>query len=60
VGINFEPRSNKDVRTTQNFCFGTQALLEPSVAEVVPQIEVGLNRHVGLTQVHKGHHVQDP
>jgi hypothetical protein len=28
--------------------------------EVVSQIEVGLDPHVGLAQGHKGRHVQDP
>jgi hypothetical protein len=53
------PKSNEDVHTTQNCCFHTQALLEPDMKEVVPQIEVGLNPHVGLTHGHKGRYVQD-
>jgi hypothetical protein len=60
VGINFVPRSNLDVHATQNCYFYARALQESGVKEVVPQIEVGLNSHVGLTQGHKDRYVQDP
>jgi hypothetical protein len=53
------PRLDKGVHTAQNCRFYTRALLEPGT-KVVPQIEVGLNCHVGLTQGHEGHYVQDP
>jgi hypothetical protein len=46
--------------STPPHCFHTQALQESYVKEVVPQIEVGLNPHVGLAQGHKGRYVQDP
>jgi hypothetical protein len=60
VGTNSMPRSDEDVHTDQNSHFHTRALLELSVKEVVQQIEVGLNPHIGLTRGRKGHHVQDP
>jgi hypothetical protein len=43
-----------EVHTTQNHHFHARALQEPDVKEVVPQIKVGLDPHVGLTQGHKG------
>jgi hypothetical protein len=60
VGIDSVPISDEDVDTAQNHHFRTRALLEPDTKEVVPQIEVGLNTHVGLTHGHKGRYVQDP
>jgi hypothetical protein len=54
------PKSNEVIHTTQHHCFRTRALPEPSAEKVVPQIEVGLNPHIGLTQDHKRYHVQDP
>jgi hypothetical protein len=60
VRINSVPRSDEDVHTTQNCRFHSRALLELGVKEVVPQIEVGLHPHVGLTQGHEGQYVQDP
>jgi hypothetical protein len=35
-------------------------LPKPGTEEIVPQIEVGLNPHVSLTQGHEGRHMQDP
>jgi hypothetical protein len=49
--------SDEDVHTDQSRHFHARALLQPSVKEVVSQIEVGFNPHIGLTQGHKGHHV---
>jgi hypothetical protein len=60
VGINSMPRSDKEVHTTQNRHFRARALHESGAKEVVPQIEVVLDPHVGLTQGHKGRYVQDP
>jgi hypothetical protein len=60
VRINSMPRSDKDVHTTQNCRFRARALPELGARVVVSQFEVGLNPHIGLTQGHKGHHVQDP
>jgi hypothetical protein len=54
------PRSDGDAHTAQNCRFHAQALLEPGAKEIVPQIEVGLNPHIGLTHGHKGRHVHDP
>jgi hypothetical protein len=59
VGINYRPRSDKDVHIAQSRHLRTRALLSPGTKEVVPQIEVGLNPHIGLAQGHKGRHVQD-
>jgi hypothetical protein len=55
VGINSTARSNKYVSTAQSCHFYSRALLLLGTEEVVPQIEVGLNPHIGLTQGHKGH-----
>jgi hypothetical protein len=60
VWINFVPRSDKNVHTTQNRRFYTRALLELGTKEVVSQITVEFNPHVGLTQGHKGRYVEDP
>jgi hypothetical protein len=54
------PGSNEDVHTAQNYRLHTRALLEPGAKELVQQVEVGLNPHVGLTQGHKDRYVQDP
>jgi hypothetical protein len=35
-------------------------MLGSGTKEVLPQIEVGLNPHVGLTHGNKGRYVQDP
>jgi hypothetical protein len=60
VGTNSLPRSNIKVNTTQHPCFCARALQKPCMNEVVSQIEVGPDPHVGLAQGHKGRHVQDP
>jgi hypothetical protein len=60
IGINYTPRFDEDVHAAQNRHFRARALPESDVEEVVPLIEVRLDAHVGLTQGHKGHYVQDP
>jgi hypothetical protein len=35
-------------------------LWTPDTEEIIPQVEMGVNPHVGLTQSHKGCDVQDP
>jgi hypothetical protein len=59
VGMNSVPKSDEDVHTAQNHRFHARVLSEPGT-KVVPQIEVGLNPHIGVTHGHIGHHVQDP
>jgi hypothetical protein len=60
VEINYRPRSDKYVHLAQGHHFCTRALLKPGMKEVVSQIEVGLNPHIGLTQGYKGRHVKHP
>jgi hypothetical protein len=49
-----------DGHASQNRCFHVRALREPDAKEVVPQVEMGVNPHVGLKQSHKGRGMQDP
>jgi hypothetical protein len=37
-----------------------RVLWTPDVEEIVPQVEMGVNPHVGLTQSHEGRDMQDP
>jgi hypothetical protein len=60
VGIDSVPRFDVDIHATQNHRFRARSLQEPGEKEVVPQIEVRLNPHVGLAQDHIGRYVQDP
>jgi hypothetical protein len=53
-------RIDIDVHATQNHHFRVRALWESDAQEVVPQIEVAINPHVGLAESHKGHGIQDP
>jgi hypothetical protein len=54
-------RLDMDDHTSQNRHLRIQALREPDMEEVVPQIEVGGNHpHVGLAQSHKDLDMQDP
>jgi hypothetical protein len=50
VGINSTPRSDEDVQTAQIRRFHARALLKLSAKELVSQIEVELNLHIGLAQ----------
>jgi hypothetical protein len=53
------PRLEVDLHATQNCRFHVCALRELDAKEVVPQVEVGVNAHEGLTQSHKGRDMQD-
>jgi hypothetical protein len=44
----------------ENHHFCAQALRAPDTEEVVPQVEMRVNPHEGLTKSHKGRNVQDP
>jgi hypothetical protein len=44
----------------QNCHFHVRALWELNAKEVVPQVEMGVNPHIGLAQSHEGRDVQDP
>jgi hypothetical protein len=57
VWINFAPGSDEDVHTTQSHCLRARVLLYLGAKEVVPQIEVELNPHIGLAQSDKCRHV---
>jgi hypothetical protein len=59
IRIGAMPRLDVDVHATQNCCFHVCALREPDAKEVVPQVEVGVKPHEGLTQSHKGLDMQD-
>jgi hypothetical protein len=48
VGIDSVLGFDIDVHASQNCHFRAQALQGPNVKEIVPQIKVGLNPHVGL------------
>jgi hypothetical protein len=47
------PKSDKDVHIAQSRCLRSRALLKLGVKEVVPQVEVRLNPHIGLAQGHR-------
>jgi hypothetical protein len=48
VGIDSMPGFDIDVHAAQNHHFCTRALQGPNTKDVVPQIKVGLNPHIGL------------
>jgi hypothetical protein len=54
------PRLDIDVNATQNHHFRARARQELGAKEVVPQMKVGLNPHIGLTRGQEGRHMQDP
>jgi hypothetical protein len=60
AGIDSMPISDVDDHATQNHHFRAWAWQEPGAKEVVPQIEVELNPHVGLAKSYKGRDMQDP
>jgi hypothetical protein len=48
VGIDFVPEHDIDIHSTQNRRFHVHVLRELDAKEVVTQIKVGVNPHVGL------------
>jgi hypothetical protein len=60
VRINSWPGLDKDVHAAPHHYFRVRALSQPGAKEIVPQIEMGLNPHIGLAQGHEGCNMQDP
>jgi hypothetical protein len=57
VGINTGPKFDINIYAIQNHRLCARALWEPDAKELVLQIEVGANPHIGLAQSYKGHNV---